>query len=62
MADLPGWMTVNAAVGIEPKWGDKVKVNFVLQGNNLTNTKYRTSYKALPGAARNITFSTNWQF
>ena len=55
-------MTVNAAVGIEPKWGDKVKVNFVLQGNNLTNTKYRTSYKALPGAARNITFSTNWQF
>ena len=62
LADLPGWMTVNAAVGIEPKWGDKVKVNFVLQGNNLTNTKYRTSYKALPGAARNITFSTNWQF
>lgn len=62
LADLPGWITVNAAVGVEPKWADKIKVNFVLQGNNLTNTKYRTSYKALPGAARSITFSTNWQF
>ncbi|MBN3859608.1 TonB-dependent receptor [Neisseriaceae bacterium PsAf] len=62
MAPLGGWVTANLAAGIAPKLSENSKMQMVLKFNNITNTKYRSSFNSLPGSARNISLSTKWTF
>ncbi|QRN41532.1 MAG: TonB-dependent receptor [Neisseriaceae bacterium] len=62
MTPLGGWVTANLSAGISPKVGENSKVQLVLKFNNITNTKYRSSFNSLPGSARNISLSTKWTF
>lgn len=59
-SSLPGWTTINLALGTSFGEDDKYKLTVNL--NNLTDKEYRASFGELPGSGRNITVTTRVKF
>ncbi|MFH4416088.1 MAG: TonB-dependent receptor [Neisseriaceae bacterium] len=62
LSPLPGWVTANLSAGFNTKLRGNKQLEVVVELNNLTNTRYRSSFNSLPGAARNIAIATRWRF